>query len=140
MPAPNTVIVGAFNPVEGKVVSVPSHQAINDKIRLTADEAEARKNVEDIGNGDTLDSEIKAAPPQYDGTRDVGDEKGLGDDDVIIITGADASRHLLSLRDDRQPALTFRSLFLATCLSAFQAVMNQIYQVITYASLFCFRY
>lgn len=50
-------------------------------------------------------------------------------DDVIIITGADAAAHLLPLRDDREPSVTFRSLFLATCLSAFQAIMSQIYQV-----------
>ncbi|KAH6874904.1 OPT oligopeptide transporter [Thelonectria olida] len=45
----------------------------------------------------------------------------------IIITGADASKHLLPLRDDGDAALTFRSLVLATCLSGFQAVMTQIY-------------
>lgn len=50
-------------------------------------------------------------------------------DDVIIITGADAAAHLLPLRDDGEPSVTFRSLFLATCLSAFQAIMSQIYQV-----------
>nr|WVH32687.1 OPT oligopeptide transporter protein [Trichoderma asperellum] len=49
-------------------------------------------------------------------------------DDVIIITGADAAAHLLPLRDDHEPSVTFRSLFLATCLSAFQAIMSQIYQ------------
>lgn len=51
------------------------------------------------------------------------------DDNAIIITGADAALHLLPLRDDGDPALTFRSLFLSTGLAAFQAVMNQIYQV-----------
>lgn len=50
------------------------------------------------------------------------------DDNAIIITGADAALHLLPLRDDGDPALTFRSLFLSTGLAAFQAVMNQIYQ------------
>ncbi|UZP38789.1 hypothetical protein NXS19_006605 [Fusarium pseudograminearum] len=47
--------------------------------------------------------------------------------DVIIVTGADASRHLLPMRDDHDNALTFRSLFLASCLACFQAVMYQIY-------------
>lgn len=56
------------------------------------------------------------------------DEKNE-DDEVIIKTGADASEHLLPLRDDFDPALTFRSLFLATGLAAFQAVMYQIYMV-----------
>ncbi|ORX37672.1 OPT oligopeptide transporter [Kockovaella imperatae] len=56
--------------------------------------------------------------------------KENGDDDfdsVIIRTGADASEHLLSVRDDGDPALTFRSIVLGTAVSAFQAVMNQIY-------------
>lgn len=51
------------------------------------------------------------------------------DKDAIIVTGADAALHLLPLRDDGDPALTFRSLFLASGLSCFSAVMYQIYQV-----------
>ena len=47
----------------------------------------------------------------------------------IIVTGADAAAHLLPLRDDGDPSVTFRGIFLASCLSAFQAVMNQIYTV-----------
>lgn len=49
--------------------------------------------------------------------------------DQIIVTGADAAAHLLPLRDDGDPSVTFRGIFLASCLSAFQAVMNQIYTV-----------
>lgn len=49
--------------------------------------------------------------------------------DPIIITGSDASKYLLPLRDSHEPALTFRSLVLATGLAAFQAVMYQIYMV-----------
>lgn len=49
--------------------------------------------------------------------------------DVIIVTGADASAHLLPLRDDSEQALTFRSIFLSSILASFQAVMNQIYAV-----------
>lgn len=46
-----------------------------------------------------------------------------------IITGEDASLYLLPIRDDHDPALTFRSIVLATGLSCFQAVMSQIYMV-----------
>lgn len=53
------------------------------------------------------------------------------DPDRIIITGTDAANHLLSLRDDFDPAITFRGMFLGTILSAFQAVMYQIYLVRT---------
>ena len=49
------------------------------------------------------------------------------DDTPIIVTGADAAAHLLPMRDDRDPALTFRGIVLATVLSGFQAVMTQIY-------------
>ncbi|EPS26976.1 hypothetical protein PDE_01916 [Penicillium oxalicum 114-2] len=48
--------------------------------------------------------------------------------DVVIVTGADAALHLLPLRDDFDRALTVRSMFLATGLSCFSAVMYQIYQ------------
>ena len=57
------------------------------------------------------------------------DEKGLVDDQVIIRTGADASRYLLSLRDDGDPVLTLRSAVLGTAFACFQAAMNQIYNV-----------
>ncbi|WOO82729.1 Oligopeptide transporter 5 [Vanrija pseudolonga] len=49
------------------------------------------------------------------------------DGEPIIVTGADAANYLLSLRDDHDPSLTFRSLFIGTLVSAFQAAMNQIY-------------
>ncbi|KAI0121023.1 peptide transporter [Xylariales sp. AK1849] len=114
---PNTIIVGALNPVEGKVVSVPTHQAIDEKVRLAAADAEP-------GKDGGLDTEIKAAPPLSDSE---DHDKKNDSEDVIIITGADAATYLLPLRDDGEPTLTFRSLFLATGLSAFQAVMSQIY-------------
>ncbi|KAI9742756.1 MAG: hypothetical protein M1818_003485 [Claussenomyces sp. TS43310] len=109
MPAPNadSIILGGFNTVEGKVVSIPSHKAIDDP-----------ENKEGVIAAET---EIKAALPLYD-----GDDQD-GKDDTIIITGADAANHLLSLRDDGEPSLTFRSIFLGTIISAFQATMYQIY-------------
>lgn len=119
MPVPLTdaIVVGGLNPVEGKIVSVPSHQAINEKV-----------SIDESGVGKELASEIQAIPattPSDDGNH----EKDDNSDNAIIITGADAARYLLPLRDDFDPALTFRSMFLATCLSAFQAVMSQIYTV-----------
>ncbi|KAI3535430.1 OPT oligopeptide transporter [Colletotrichum abscissum] len=117
MPVPLTdaIVVGGLNPVEGKIVSVPSHQAINEKV-----------SIDESGVGKELASEIQAIPATT--TSDDGNhEKDDNSDNAIIITGADAARYLLPLRDDFDPALTFRSMFLATCLSAFQAVMSQIY-------------
>ncbi|KAH8897889.1 peptide transporter [Thozetella sp. PMI_491] len=108
--ATTTIVVGALNPVEGKVVDVPTHGAIDEKLATEAAQSK----------GD----EITSAAPEYDGEDHEKDDTS----EVIIITGADAATHLLPLRDDGQPALTFRSIFLATCLSAFQAVIYQIYQ------------
>lgn len=105
-----------LNPVEDKAVSIPSPQASDEKIGFAVDDAE-------IGKEGALDTEIKAVLPLYD------DDNHKDSQEVIIITGADVSTHLLPLRDDGEPALTFRGVFLATCLSAFQAVMTQIYTV-----------
>lgn len=49
--------------------------------------------------------------------------------EVIIRSGLDAANNLLSIRDDGDPALTVRSMVLGTLVAAFQASMNQIYQV-----------
>ncbi|KAI8264095.1 Oligopeptide transporter 8 [Colletotrichum sp. SAR11_239] len=117
MPAPDpigdTIVAGALNPVEGKIVSVPNHAAINEKASF-----------DDTAAGKELQAEIQAVAPQSESG---SHEKDNGSEEVIIRTGADAAQHLLPLRDDFQPSLTFRSIFLATCLSAFQAVMSQIY-------------
>lgn len=51
------------------------------------------------------------------------------DNEHVIVTGADAAAHLLSIRDDGDPSVTFRGLFLATCLAGFMAVLQQIYNV-----------
>ncbi|KAK1973877.1 hypothetical protein LZ30DRAFT_775646 [Colletotrichum cereale] len=78
--------------------------------------------------GKEVGSEIQAPPdsPQSDKeNRKQGDDG----DNTTIITGADASRSLMRLQVDFGPSLTFRSMVLATCLSAFQAVMSQIYTV-----------
>ncbi len=75
---------------------------------------------------DALDTEITPVSAADDND---SQDKDNGSEDVIIVSGEDAALHLLPLRDDFQPALTFRSLLLATILSAFQAVMYQIYSV-----------
>jgi hypothetical protein len=60
---------------------------------------------------------------------DVKSEIDAGSQDVIIRTGADAANHLLSVRDDGDPSLTVRSMVLGTLVAAFQASLNQIYNV-----------
>ncbi|PWY67927.1 OPT oligopeptide transporter [Aspergillus heteromorphus CBS 117.55] len=56
---------------------------------------------------------------------EISNDDGQGDE--IIVTGQDAARYLLPLRDDFDRSLTFRSIVLASGLACFQAVMNQIY-------------
>lgn len=82
--------------------------------------------VEGTGKKEALEPEITAIPTP-DNTSDNLDK--TEDLDHIIVTGADAALHLLPLRDDGDPSLTFRGIILASCLSAFQAVMYQIYMV-----------
>ncbi|RAL62105.1 hypothetical protein DID88_002591 [Monilinia fructigena] len=112
MPAANTDIsvVGAFNPVEGHIIPVPTHREIDEKLRMSVEDREISKETSDIATKELSDA-----------------SRDDNSDDVIIITGADAAAHLLPLRDDGQPALSFRSIVLATILSGFQAVMYQIY-------------
>lgn len=126
--ADGAIIAGAINPIEGKVVEVPSHRDVNEKKIVTGPLGDAEEaHTEKQG---VPDSEIHAAPPVYEiGSHHGSDDKDDDSEDVIIITGADAAAHLLPMRDDREPALTFRSIVLATVLSGFQAVMYQIYQV-----------
>ena len=105
----------------GNVETVPRHKEIH---------AINEKRHEIIGNGElTKDGELEIkAAPVYDS--DSHNNLGKGDsEDQIIITGEDAAKYLLPLRDDQQPSLTFRSLFLSTILAGFQATMYQIYSV-----------
>ncbi|KAH8694915.1 putative oligopeptide transporter [Talaromyces proteolyticus] len=106
-------------PGDSKLAWVASDQVTKEEIR--SDENDS-KNVKD--GALVFDNELKAGPPAFDAD---GEDQQTDDDDVIIVTGTDAANHLIPLRDDGNPALTFRSLFIATVLSAFQATMSQIY-------------
>ncbi|KAE8445208.1 hypothetical protein EG329_013580 [Mollisiaceae sp. DMI_Dod_QoI] len=119
-PIADTIIVGAIKSVEFKHVSAP-HESIDEKINITADNAGIHKD------GKLVLDEVTEINPVS--TRDDVDDSDAdySTEDVIIVTGSDAAKYLLPMRDDHEPALTFRSLFLATVLSAFQAVMSQIY-------------
>lgn len=93
----------------------------------------------DFEKNEKLKTEISSTVPVDSDDYDDNSARDDASDDVIIVTGADAAAHLLPLRDDREPSVTFRSLFLATCLSAFQAIMSQIYQVCHIVSRNAFR-
>lgn len=115
----NAIVVGAFNSVEGKVVEVPTHPEINEKVSHAGDDSVNEKS-------GSLDIDITAAPVKES---EDGDEPDKNSAEALIITGADAAAHLLPMRDDGDNALTFRGIFIATILSGFQAVVYQIYQV-----------
>lgn len=100
-------------------------------------------SIEDIAEKTSIDGGRPAAEPVSPSEKDIGridisaapvsDEfeddpaKANNSDNAIIVTGKDASEHLLPIRDDRDPALTFRSIVVATALSCFAAVMSQVY-------------
>jgi hypothetical protein len=74
-------------------------------------------------------SDKDRSPTDSETAIDKLDKEGYVEDDFVIRSGADASKHLLSLRDDGDPVLTFRSFLLGTAFACFQAAMNQIYNV-----------
>ncbi|KKY31697.1 putative opt oligopeptide transporter [Diaporthe ampelina] len=115
------VIVGGLNPVENKVFSVPTHSAADEKEIIAVGAARADTD------GTLGDDKIREAPSAADDGDHDKEDDGRSSNEVIIITGADAARHLLPMRDDFDTALTFRSVVLASGLSCFQAVMSQIY-------------
>jgi len=105
--------------VERETTAVPTYEAID---TLTEAKHRLDENDGELEKKGVLEPEIRAVLPSYDIADDDSDHR-------IIVTGADAAAHLLPMRDDHDPSLTFRSIFLATILSAFQAVVYQIYQV-----------
>ncbi|QBZ65136.1 hypothetical protein PoMZ_06841 [Pyricularia oryzae] len=117
-PFGDAIIGAALDPVSGKAVSAPAHDAINEKLGQDKSDVIAATSSTEKG-------EIQPARSAEDSDNDKGSES---DPDAIIVTGTDVARHLLPLRDDADPSLTFRSMVLATGLSGFQSVMNQIYQ------------
>ncbi|WPH03582.1 Hypothetical protein R9X50_00646400 [Acrodontium crateriforme] len=76
-----------------------------------------------VGTVEYIDEKSAAFLDSDTGEKD----DGIRNNDQIIVTGADMANKLLSLRDDKEQTLTFRSIFLATGLSAFQAAVSQIY-------------
>ena len=108
--------------LEGHVFPAPSH---DDAIVNEKDDAAAVKEGVLAPKVTDATSSSRSDPGDRDRDRD------SDSDGAIIITGADAAAHLLPLRDDGDPVITFRSILLASGLACFQAVMTQIYTVAT---------
>jgi hypothetical protein len=113
--------------VENKGIVAPTgHVALNEK---DIKQLETTINANSIGE----DVDLKTAGITSVKTDLSNGSSGEPDEEDssgrIIVTAADATKYLLPMRDDGDPALSFRGIFLATCLAAFQAVMSQIYFV-----------
>ncbi|WWC89674.1 uncharacterized protein L201_004599 [Kwoniella dendrophila CBS 6074] len=125
----NTVGQGPNPPMGGQ-------QPPGDLIHLTGDSKVVDGRVKD-GNGDDHDHQVTdekvlvgAGHLNDDDEHDKEKLKStddLSEDGHIIRSGLDASQHLLSIRDDGDPAITFRSFILGTLMACFQASMHQIY-------------
>ncbi|WWC69095.1 uncharacterized protein I206_103031 [Kwoniella pini CBS 10737] len=94
---------------QGPVPSLEGRQPIIDKGTLQPED----------------DKDLFVDPPDNANQQHLKDD--ISEDGHIIRTGRDAADHLLSIRDDGDPAITFRSLVLGTIMACFQASMNQIY-------------
>ncbi|KAF5012261.1 hypothetical protein FDECE_1642 [Fusarium decemcellulare] len=91
----------------GPLEGTPDHEVIDEKSTTAAKNDPLHPNVTAVSSGLS------------------GDDSDRESKDAIIVTGSDASKHLLPLRDDGDSAVTFRSLILASGLSCFQAVIPQ---------------
>ncbi|KAF4459637.1 opt oligopeptide transporter [Fusarium albosuccineum] len=93
----------ASDDTHGPLEGTPDHEVINEKSTTAAKNDPLHPNVTAVSSGLS------------------GDDSDRESKDAIIVTGSDASKHLLPLRDDGDSAVTFRSLILASGLSCFQA-------------------
>ncbi|KAG5984604.1 hypothetical protein E4U55_004046 [Claviceps digitariae] len=121
--AAKTIVLGGVDAIEDNAVHVPSHDVINEKKANVRSDAVTVDDVDD-DNVQQRNTDVQKGRNSSD---DADKEEDSDNENIIIITGRDAAQHLLPLRDDFEPALTFRSIVLASVLSAFQAVMSQIY-------------
>ena len=102
----------------------------------SADDAEKFEGLPNLGPSHQVSE--KGDPPKTEGSFDKSLEKASEDqdwysDDVellngepVITSGRDVSRFVVGLRDDGDPALTFRSLFLGTVMAGLGAALCQV--------------
>ncbi len=120
---PGTIAIGSAQkwapltptPLSSRTLSPAQGGALDEKILPTVNEKAQAADP---------DLEIKAVAPASDGEED---DKDVASEDAIIDHRRRCCAASSAAPDDGDPALTFRSIFLATILSAFQAVMFQIY-------------
>ena len=57
----------------------------------------------------------------------------------VIQTGLDVSRYAVDIRDDHDPSLTFRSLFLGTCFGALGATLGEVSPFLSHSNISLIR-
>ncbi|KAH8894602.1 peptide transporter MTD1 [Thozetella sp. PMI_491] len=75
----------------------------------------------------TTSSSVRASEKASLGDSQPEDDAEYVKGHAVIRNGVDVSRFLVSTRDDGDPALTFRSIFLGTILTAFASVVTMLY-------------
>lgn len=119
--------------------------ASNDKPQLGSEslqrpdfDALAEKTGGFTSTPDDLGISEKAAYKASDSDSIASDKRSIADDESdvqlvngepVITTGRDVSRFLVDTRDDGDPALTFRSMFLGTVFAGLGAALYQVRNV-----------
>ena len=89
------------------------------------EKAEVKGSLEKLGSTDSDESvnKVEGGKTVYD---DDGEEVRLVNGEPVITTGRDVSRFLIDTRDDGDPAITFRSLFIGTVFAGLGAALCQV--------------
>lgn len=87
------------------------------------EKADARPAEKHTSSDSSLEhSKLESAPPYYDDDDQVQYVNG----EPVISSGKDVSRFLVDPRDDGDPAITFRSLFIGTIFAGLGAALCQV--------------
>ena len=80
---------------------------------------------------DVPDNEKVASPidKSLSGLQDADENTQYVNGEPVITSGSDVSRFLVDLRDDEDPPLTFRSVFLGTVIGGLGAALDEVCHV-----------
>jgi hypothetical protein len=107
--------IGLPSTADLPVLSIDEKAYVNEKVADSSDEVIDK--IELVGDkGSSLENAYEG---QKDGVTYVNGEP-------VISSGADVSNFLLDVRDDGDPSITFRSLFLGTIFAALGAALSQV--------------
>ena len=86
------------------------------------------ESIDEKADGKRISSESLDSSGKIEGGKEAydGEDVRLVNGEPVITTGPDVSRFLIDTRDDGDPALTFRSLFLGTLFAGLGASLCQV--------------